>query len=287
MRSRLPLSFVVLAVLTLVAASSAWANPAEGQRLLDQAEAAIRAGDSTRAVLYLEQAYAADPNPRYIANLGVVYERMGEYAKSAEAFQRYLGSDPAADKRAAAEAALVRLSPEGVLVSSPSGAAVRLDGAEASAGNTPLKLRLIAGAHVLRFTLDDHEPKDTALEVSPGKPFRVDITLTPEPAIPVDQALGYTLLGSGLAAMVGSGVLAYLTTSALDDRDAAGARDTFDAAQDRANLYGASAIALGGVGVVAAGVGIAALLRAPGAEPGAAAVQVMPGPSGLVMLGAF
>lgn len=260
---------------------------AAGERWLVEAEAAIRAGDTTRAVLFLRRAYAADPDPRYIANLGVVYERIGEYGEAARAFEQYLASDPEPDKRAAAEAALVRLRPEGVVVSTPSGARVTVDGA-APAGETPLRLRLAAGAHVVRFEAAGHLPVDAALRIEPGAPFRLAVTL---PAAPVDRGAGrrqagwWTLAGGGVA-LVGAGVLGWLTVEALDERDTIRSPDRrldYAEAEDRANVLGVAAIAVGvaGIGALAAGGWLLAT------APDGSAVAVAPAPGGVVVGGRF
>lgn len=260
---------------------------AAGERWLAEAEAAIGAGDTTRAVLFLRRAYAADPDPRYIANLGVVYERIGEYGEAARAFEQYLASDPEPDKRAAAEAALVRLRPEGVVVSTPAGATVTVDGA-ASAGETPLRLRLAAGAHVVRFEAEGRLPVDAALRVEPGAPFRLEVTL---PAAPVDpgagrRRAGYLTLAGGGVALVGAGLLGWLTVGALDERDTIREPDRrldYEEAEDRANVLGVAAIAVGVVGLGALATGGWLLATAPDE----AAVTVAPGPAGVVVGGRF
>lgn len=259
-------------------------DPDEGRRLLAEAEAALRAGDSTRAVLFLRQAYAADPDPRYIANLGVVYEKIGEYAEAERAFRQYVDSDPPDDKRLAAEAALNRLRPAGAVVSTPGGARVAVDGEDL--GVTPLRTRLLAGARVARFDLDGHRPVDAALRIEPGTPFRLEVTLEP---VVVDEAdlrrtAGYTAIGLGAAALVGAGVLSYLTVQAIDERDAAGSRAAHTTAQDRANVLGVGAIASGVAGLAAVGVGGWLLATLP---EDANDVALVPGLGGLTIIGRY
>jgi tetratricopeptide (TPR) repeat protein len=268
---------------------SATASPdAEaGRRLLAEAEAAMRAGDAMRAVFFLRQAHAVDPDPRYIANLGVVYERIGEYGEAAQAFEQYIASDPPADKRAAAEAALVRLRPEGVVVSTPAGARVTVDGSE-TAGVTPLRLRLAAGAHALRFERAAFLPVDAALRVEPGTPFRVEVALAPEPVDPGAgrRWAGVLALAGGGAAVVGAGVLGWLTVAALDERDAVrgvNGRLEYSEAEDRANLLGVAAIAVGtaGIAAIAGGAWLLATL------PDGGSVEVLPAGGGVVVGGRF
>lgn len=268
--------------LCLALASPALADPAEGQKLLDQAESAIRAGDTTRAVLFLQQAYAADPDPRYIANLGIVYERSGQYAEAVAAFERYLESNPEQSKRSAAESALARLRPEGVIVSTPSGAEVRIDGE--AAGQTPIRTRLLAGAHAVAANLDGHLDEEAALRIEPGEAFRLELNLRPVPVDPAAErrASGYLGLAVGGAAVVGAGVLAWLTTSEVDAMDAATDRTTFDEAQNRANLYGWGAIITGVAGVTGMALGGYLIFTAEDAE-----VQAQVGPLGVGLSGRF
>ncbi len=143
-------------------------QPAE---LRAQAEAAIRAGEGVRALMLLEQAYALQPDPALIANQGLVYERMGQFAKAAEAFARYLETEPPPGKRVAAEAALDRLRPELLLDSEPAGARVFFDGAVA-AGRTPLKSRLVAGAHTIRLELEGYASLEEGFAVEPSTQLR-------------------------------------------------------------------------------------------------------------------
>lgn len=262
-------------------------DPEAGRRLLAEAEAAMRAGDAMRAVFFLRQAHAVDPDPRYIANLGVVYERIGEYGEAAQAFEQYIASDPPADKRAAAEAALVRLRPEGVVVSTPAGATVTVDGGE-PAGVTPLRLRLAAGAHALRFEREAFLPADAALRVEPGTPFRVEVALAPEPVDPGAgrRRAGVVALAGGGAAVVGAGVLGWLTVAALDERDAVRSPDRrleYTEAEDRANLLGVAAIAVGTAGIAAIAGGAWLLAT----SPDGGSVEVLPAGGGVVVGGRF
>lgn len=284
-----PFHGLLVAALAVAPLAPAGATPAEGEALLMKAEAAIREGDATRAVLFLEQAYAADPDPRYIANLGVVYERSGQYAEAAEAFERYLASDPEPSKRAAAESALARLRPEGLIVSRPSGAAVFIDGAPEPAGRTPLRTRLLAGPHTVRLALDGHLPADAALAVEAGQGFQLERALAPEPVdAGGDRRLaGYLLVGGGAAALLAGGGLGWLTADALAERDAAEASNAFLDAQNRANLYGWSGILAGAVGLGAVAAG-SYLLVTPADAPAEAGIDaVVVGPGGVGLTGRF
>ncbi len=263
------------------------ATPAEAEALLRKAEAAIQENDTAKAVLFLEQAYAADPDPRYIANLGVVYQRSGQYAAAAQAFERYLATDPDPLKRKAAETTLTQLRPEGLIVSRPAGAEVIIDGADEPAGITPLRTRLLAGPHTVRFNLDDHISQDAALTVEVGQSFELERALEP---VPVDAGAGrrtaaYISIGGGAVALLAAGGLGYLTADALAERDAAGSESAFFDAQNRANVFGWSGIVAGAVGIGGLAVGAYLLVSDP--EPSAAGARLVVGPASVGIDGRF
>ena len=282
MRALYPMGLCAAAI---CAPATTLASPEDAQALLRKAEAAIQENDTARAVLFLEQAYAADPDPRYIANLGVVYQRSGQYGRAAEAFERYLATDPDPLKRKAAETTLAQLRPQGLIVSTPAGAEVIIDGEPA--GNTPLRTRLLAGPHTVRLNLDDHISQDAALTVDVGQSFQLERVLEP---VPVDagagrRSAGYISIGGGAAALLVAGGLGYLTADALSERDAAATEQAFLDAQNQANLFGWGAIIAGAVGIGGLAVGGYLLVSDP--EPSAAGGRLVVGPTGAAWIGRF
>lgn len=278
---------IALCTAVALAPAAATATPEEAEALLRKAEAAIQENDTAKAVLFLEQAYVADPDPRYIANLGVVYQRSGQYAAAAKAFERYLETDPDPLKRKAAETTLAQLRPEGLIVSRPAGAEVIIDGADEPAGVTPLRTRLLAGPHTVRFNLDDHISQDAALTIEVGQSFQLERDLEP---VPVEAGAGrrtaaYVSIGGGAAALLVAGGLGYLTADALTERDAARTESAFFDAQNRANLFGWGSIVAGAVGVGGLAVGAYLLVSDP--EPAAAGARLVVGPTGVGINGCF
>ncbi len=72
---------------------------------------------------------------------------------------------------------------EVVVTSDPAGAAVTVDGGAQPTG-TPLKLRLAAGTHALKLTLDRHQSVPRSIEVVAGKRNAFVVALKPEQARP-------------------------------------------------------------------------------------------------------
>ncbi|MCB9529969.1 MAG: hypothetical protein H6701_16545, partial [Myxococcales bacterium] len=97
---------------------------------------------------------------------------------------------------------------------------------------------------------------------------------------------GYLTLAGGGVALVGAGVLAWLTVDALDARDTLRTPDRrldYTEAEDRANLLGVAAIAAGVAGLAAVGVGGWLVASAPDA----ATVTIVPTAGGAALHGRF
>lgn len=74
---------------TASASASASASPTAAE-LSDQAVARFKAKDYDTAVSLFEQAFALDPNPNYLFNIGRVYEEKGDLKKAVEFYQRFV-----------------------------------------------------------------------------------------------------------------------------------------------------------------------------------------------------
>ena len=59
--------------------------------LREQAIAAFEVRDYDRSIRLFEQAYAADPQPNYLFNIGRVHEEKGELRQAVEFYRRFLG----------------------------------------------------------------------------------------------------------------------------------------------------------------------------------------------------
>ncbi len=74
-------------------ATVAGTEPADDPEALSAAAvAAFRAKEYDNAISLFERAYAADPQPNYLFNIGRVHEEKGELAKAVEYYQRFVQS---------------------------------------------------------------------------------------------------------------------------------------------------------------------------------------------------
>lgn len=97
---------IVAGALWMVCTAAQAAEPTRHERavkLFEDSAAVYREGQFGRAVELLLAAYELEPAPVLLYNLGRVYEGMGEQAKAADAYERYLRDDPTAKDRGALE----------------------------------------------------------------------------------------------------------------------------------------------------------------------------------------
>lgn len=82
----------------------------EAQRLYEHGRALYQEGRYEEAVVELEHALALDPNAGLLLyNIGLVYEKLGQFERSVEFLRRYLQTDVAPDERARVEATIRRI----------------------------------------------------------------------------------------------------------------------------------------------------------------------------------
>lgn len=266
------------------------ADPARAERLKTEAEAAFAEGRLEEALRLLDAAYAADPQPGLIANQGLVLDKLGRYADAVAAFERFLATQPPADKVEAARAILLRLKPEVRIESEPPGAEVRIDDGGRRLGRTPLKLYLVAGPHVVRLTHPEFQPIEQRIEVRPGEPMTVRVPLTAPVAVaapvhtpaprrrpapgeaddllgdeistggPSLRTWGWISLGVGAAAAGASVTMLVLGLDAIDARDGATTGAAWDDHQASAEAYNTGYLVSGGVALAALSTGLVLLL---------------------------
>ncbi len=258
---------VVLAAALALPGTALAGDAAAAAALKARADASFNAGDFPTALLLLEQAYQADPQPGFFANQGLVLERLGDFARAAAAFDRYLASDPPPEKRAVIEAKLNHLRPEVVVSSEPAGADVHVDSAPVPLGRTPLKTRLLTGAHFVELRLEGHEVARSELRLEPGQPATVRLVLVPRAAPPPPPAAddrratwGWVGVGTGAAALATSTVFYFLARSELDARDGATSEQAWDDHQSAAELRAGVHYGAAGVGAAALSLGLYLLL---------------------------
>ena len=139
-------------------------------------------------------------NAKIAFNLARALERAHDAAGAIREYERYLTLAPEAEDRVAVSAtlrALWKMSKplfgEVVVTSEPPGADVFVDVATSSIGVTPMRLRLLPGAHVIRLQLTAHEPQTLRVDVKSGASDAVTATLASTiqlaPADPARAAL--------------------------------------------------------------------------------------------------
>lgn len=254
-------------------ALGAWApagtsTPASRADLLRlQAEEAYRSGDHLRALSFLEQAYAADPQPAILANRGLVLERLGDTRRAVADFEAYLATNPPPEKRATAETAVRRLRPDVLIGADRPGISLFLDDQTAAVGVTPLRLPLNAGAHLVRFEGPGVVPGQVAFVVEPGREQAVQLQVVPQttpiadanaPGAGADRARtwSYVSLGTGVVTAIAGGAFTLVMQSRKDDRDAAKSRDDWKAADASAERFQTAAGAAFGVSAAAVATGL-------------------------------
>ena len=254
-------------------ALGAWApvgasTPASRADLLrQQAEEAYRGGDHLGALSFLEQAYAADPQPAILANRGLVLERLGDTRRAVADFEAYLATNPPPEKRATAETAVRRLRPDVLIGADRPGISLFLDDQPTPVGVTPLRLALNAGAHLIRFEGQGVLPGQMAFVVEPGREQAVQLQVVPQTTPTADagdtdpsearaRTWSYVSLGTGVVTAIAGGAFTLMMQGRKDDRDAATSRSAWKSADASAERYQTAAGAAFGVSAAAVATGL-------------------------------
>ena len=213
----------------LAAAPEAQGDP---EALSAAAVERFEAKDYDGAAALFEQAYAADPNPNYLFNIGRVYEEKGDLKNAVVYYQRFVG-EPGVDIESR-QTATERLK---VLRE----ALAQLEGDEPKDEGTD-------------------EPKDEGTE-----PTDQPLTDTGEDdkAKKRKKALrisGYTLMGVGGVGLILGGVFGGLASGSVKDADADPFVDRQEAFRDRARTQARTADAMFYTGGALAAVGLVLVL---------------------------
>ncbi len=183
-----------------------------------------------------------------------------------------------------------RSRPELLVTTSPDGAQVFLDGAEASSGVTPLKVRVAPGTHAVRVVRDGYAAALRSVTVTPGQQNALVVELkAAEAAAPSPEVAGgaapspgwrpvvaWSAVGLGVAA-AGLGVWAHLDATSKQDEGAAlgkGRQDEADALNADIERDGVLAAVGYGAGVALLATGVTLLLLPEG--DGTVALGVSP-----------
>lgn len=261
------LTTICLAMTCLVALMST-AQAETVDALKTKAAHALMQQDFREALRLLEAAYAIDPQPELEANIGFAHYRLGNLAKAAAALERFLATQPPADKAQKARDLVDRLKPRIQITSDPSGAIVVAEDGGAR-GLTPVTLRLLVGEHTFTLKKTDHAEVTVSVRVREGRRDTVMRTLMrtqkrPKTAqvfvkpveMPTKSASpwAWVALGGAVLAGAGAGGLYMLTDSAISDRDGARSGSAWDGHQSDAELYHTGMWASAGVAVISGAI---------------------------------
>ena len=190
-RLRTLLLLTALALLSMPRPACAQTPEQQAEALAARAVGMARNGDLTRAVQLFEAAYALDPAPMLLYNVGRVKARLGDVAGARDALERYVELEPDPEARQRGREALAELGaaplPATVLVRPPSPSLA--------------------------------EPSTAAPE-----PPRADLppVTTEAPAPPTDRTWLWVGVGAGAAVLVAGGITAAVL---LSGRGAQGSAD--------------------------------------------------------------
>lgn len=178
-------SLLTLALITLALTGSAHAdNRKEARDAFASGEAADKRKDYRAAIEHYLRAYELAPHHFALYNIGIDYERLGEYRESAEWFNRYLKEAPASPEldRVTRLLSELKLRPAKLTVTTkPPGARVFINGQYA--GSTPFSKPVKGGGSRVAVELaGQRDERDVVLEF--GEPKAIDFTLrTVAPAV--------------------------------------------------------------------------------------------------------
>lgn len=256
-------------------------------------------GDYRGAVRDYEAAWRLAEDPAFLFNLGVLYRELEAYPHAVARLESYLEVFPDAPNRSAVETMLITLRERRdrgwgrvSVTSVPEGADVLLvprRGDPRVVGQTPADVWLEPGVHTLRLEMDARRSEERQVEVAIGESTsfhgdlppgsRVDLVQNrfPEEGGASTATAGLVLLGGGLAAGIGSGIL--FISGASDRSDARSEEDPDRAAslQDRGDNKASLGLVLGAVGGAAIVTGIVLLLVDDSSGGGSSRASETPG----------
>lgn len=240
-------SLPVLAATASAATLAAAPGAGDPEALSAAAVEKFEAKEYDAAVDLFEQAYAADPQPNYLFNIGRVYEEKGDLEKAVEFYQRFVGQS-------------------GVDLESRQAATERLK-----------VLREAVAQMKADEKADDEGTEETTDEgtdetTDGGTDETTDEGATDEDATDEQAAkrkkilriTGYSLLGAGGGALIVGAIFGGLASSSADEADADPFVDRTLALRDRARGQARVADAMFITGGILAAAGLALVLTTVG-----------------------
>lgn len=210
---------------------------------------------------------------------------LGRLDEAASMYRCYLERSPATDpRRPEAHARIAEIRALSMIElevrTTPPGA--RLVVNAEPVGQTPWRGPVPIGAHRVRVELDGHHPGERAVELRPGAPSEVSITLRPiaiaerAPPPPPASTRWPWLVGGVAMTLTGAALASVGTAAYLEQLDSEASKAVINPKRREANAYWRAGAAAGAVGV---GVIVWALLDG-GESSAASAISLAPGAQG-------
>jgi tetratricopeptide (TPR) repeat protein len=197
----------------------------------------FEARDYDAAVVLFEKAYAADPNPNYLFNIGRVYEEKGDLKKAIVYYQRFVGQS-----------------------------GVDLESRQTATERLKVLREALAQLDADEPSRPSDEPDDVVAQP--------DEALDPSTATDDDASAakrkktlritGYALMGAGGVGLIVGGVFGGLASSSVDDAQSDPFVDRQEAFRDRARTQARVADAMFITGGVLAAAGLVLVLTTLG-----------------------
>jgi tetratricopeptide (TPR) repeat protein len=231
---------------------------AEARWHFEQGVAAFNQRRFGEAAKEFQEAYQLSPHFSVLYNIGQVNVALGRPVEAVEAFERYLAEGGSAISAARKTAVQAELDTQRVLLGTvavavaPAGAEIRMDGK--SVGHAPLdrSVKIAAGQHTLMAFLDGYRVQTRELLVQPGEHVQIQIELEP---IPLPEATR-TAPGDVPAHPSVSPPKSQSSYRAEQARPKPAARPSYESSSSTGSAQRIVGYALGGLGMVAAGVGV-------------------------------
>lgn len=193
-----------LALLAPLAASAQTQDAAAATTLFQRAREAAKAGDYATAVQKLEESYRLDPAVGTLLNLADAHEHLGHLATATRMWKRALEAlPPSDDRRPVVSKRVASLTPRVPRISislaagAPVGASVARDGAALDAGALGVEAHVDPGEHLIVVTAPGREERRYPITLAEGALERLVVDVGP-PLAEVPAQSGSSSRGSKL-----------------------------------------------------------------------------------------
>lgn len=171
-----------LALLCVLPARTARADPREARRLFAEGTRALEAADYRRALALYRQSFEAHENTGALYGMARAQRGMRRHADAVVTLERYAraagpGDRPTVEEVRAEIAELRRLIGSLDLDIEPAGARVEIDGEAVGVAPLPAPLLLAPGVHVLTVNRAGHQAHTEEIEIIAGEAARRQVRL--------------------------------------------------------------------------------------------------------------